>query len=259
MAAVTLAAQLITSPLTIHYFHTFPTYFLLANLLIVPLSYLILCVGVPFLLLAWIPFFGRVLGAIVDFLLLLQNEVTYLIQDLPAALWQGIHLSFAGMLAIWGLLWVWGNWELGDRRRLAGLGMVLCLVWAAANLWEEIQRPAQELYLFTKDGQHILDLKLGDHHLSWNQNFPTEQLSFSIQPNRLAGQRNPVPIPLKGVVGKDSIWFPGIDLVFFPFRNQLVWGALTPNFQEQFGVPPASNLPQKDSLSSSSAGYRVVF
>ena len=259
MAAVTLAAQLITSPLTIHYFHTFPTYFLLANLLIVPLSYLILCVGVPFLLLAWIPFLGRVLGAIVDFLLLLQNEITYLIQDLPAALWQGIHLSFAGMLAIWGLLWVWGNWELGNRKRLAGLGMGLFLVWAAANLWEEIQRPAQELYLFTKEGQHILDLKLGDHHLSWNQNFPTEQLSFSIQPNRLAGQRSPVPIPLKGVVGKDLIWFPGIDLAFFPSRNQLVWGALTPKYQEQFGAPPASNLPQKDSLSSYSAGYRVVF
>ena len=259
MAAVTLAAQLITSPLTIHYFHTFPTYFLLANLLIVPLSYLILCVGVPFLLLAWIPFLGRVLGAIVDFLLLLQNEITYLIQDLPAALWQGIHLSFAGMLAIWGLLWVLGNWELGDRKRLAGLGIGLFLVWAAANLWEEIQRPAQELYLFTKEGQHILDLKLGDHHLSWNQNFPTEQLSFSIQPNRLAGQRNPVPIPLKGVVGKDLIWFPGIDLAFFPSRNQLVWGALTPKYQEQFGAPPASNLPQKDSLSSHSAGYRVVF
>jgi competence protein ComEC len=161
MAAVTLAAQLITSPLTIHYFHTFPSYFLLANLLIVPLSYLILCVGVPFLLLAWIPFLGRVLGAIVDFLLLLQNEVTYWIQDLPAALWQGIHLSFAGMLAIWGLLWVWGNWEMGYRKRLAALGMGLCLLWASANLWEEIQRPTQELYLFAKDGQAILDLKLG--------------------------------------------------------------------------------------------------
>jgi len=259
MAAVTLAAQLITSPLTIHYFHTFPSYFLLANLLIVPLSYLILCAGVPFLLLAWVPFLGRVLGSIVDFLLLLQNEVTYRIQDLPAALWQGIHLSFAGMLAMWGLLWVWGNWELGNRKRLAGLGMGLCLLWAGANLWEEIQRSSQELYLFTKDGQSILDLKLGAHHLSWNQDFPTEQLSFSIQPNRLANQRNPIPLPLKAVVAKDSIWFPGIDLVFFPSQNQLVWGTLLPKTQEQFGVSLDPNSFQKDSLFSSSAGFRVVF
>jgi competence protein ComEC len=259
MAAVTLAAQLITSPLTIHYFHTFPSYFLLANLLIVPLSYLILCAGVPFLLLAWVPFLGRVLGAIVDFLLLLQNEVTYRIQDLPAALWQGIHLSFAGMLAMWGLLWVWGNWELGNRKRLTGLGMGLCLLWAGANLWEEIQRPTQELYLFTKDGQSILDLKLGAHHLSWNQDFPTEQLSFSIQPNRLANQRNPIPLPLKAVVAKDSIWFPGIDLVFFTSRNQLVWGTISPKNEEQFGVSLDPNSFQKDSLFSSSAAYRVVF
>ncbi len=259
MATVTLAAQLITSPLTIHYFHTFPSYFLLANLLIVPLSYLILCAGVPFLLLAWVPFLGGVLGAIVDFLLLLQNEVTYRIQNLPAALWQGIHLSFAGMLAMWGLLWVWGNWELGNRKRLAGLGMGLCLLWAGANLWEEIQRPAQELYLFTKDGQSILDLKLGPHHLSWNQGFPTEQLSFSIQPNRLANQRNPIPLPLKAVVAKDSIWFPGIDLVFFPSRNLLIWGTLSPKIQEQFGMTLDPNSFQKDSLFSSSAAYRVVF
>jgi competence protein ComEC len=259
MASVTLAAQLITSPLTIHYFHTFPSYFLLANLLIVPLSYLILCVGVPFLLLAWIPFLGRVLGAIVDFFLLLQNEITYQIQDLPAALWQGIHLSFAGMLAIWGLLWVWGNWEMGNRKRLAVLGMGICLVWAGSNLLDEIQRPAQELYLFTKGGEQILDLKLGTHHLSWNHSFPTEQLLFSIQPNRLAGQRNPVPIPLKGLVGKDSIWFPGIDLVFFPSRNQVEWGGLAPKLKESFGAIHSTNSFQKDSLNRFSAGFRAVF
>jgi competence protein ComEC len=259
MAAVTLAAQLITSPLTIHYFHTFPSYFLLANLLIVPLSYLILCVGVPFLLLAWIPFLGRVLGSIVDFLLLLQNEVTYRIQDLPAALWQGIHLSFAGMLAIWGLLWVWGNWETGYRKRLAGLGMGLCLLWAGANLWEEIQRPAQELYLFTKDGKQILDLKLGPHHLSWNQNFPTDQLSFSIQPNRLADRRNPVPIPLKGIVGKDSIWFPGINVAFFPAQNRLAWGSLQPIERIDFSHLNLADSLSGDSMVTGSSGFRVIF
>lgn len=259
MTSVTLAAQLITSPLTIHYFHAFPTYFLLANLLIVPISYLILCVGVPFLLLAWIPFLGRVLGLSIDFLLLLQNEITFQIQVLPAALWQGIHLSFAGMLGIWGLLWVWANWEFGNRKRLAVLGMGLCFLWASGNLWEEIRRPARELYLFIKEGQAILDLKIGSHHLSWNQNFPIEQLTFSIQPNRLANQRKAVPLPLKGVVAKDSIWFPGIDLVFFPSRNHLVWGKLKPQYQEEFVRIDSLKPIKNDFLLKPSAGFRVVF
>lgn len=259
MTAVTLAAQLTTSPLTIHYFHTFPTYFLLANLLIVPLSYLILCVGVPFLLLVWFPFLGWALGSVIDFLLLLQIEITYWIHYLPAALWQGIHLSFAGMMVIWVFLWIWGNWEMGNRKWLLRLGIVFVLYWSVSNFWEESQRPAQELYLFTKEGQWVLDLKLGAHHLSWNQNFPTEQLLFSIQPNRLASERNPIPVPLKAIVEKDSIWFPGIDLVVVPSRNQLVWGALTPKFQQHLGAAPPSNFNQKDSLLRSFAGYRVVF
>ncbi len=259
MATVTLAAQLITSPLTLHYFHTFPTYFLVANLLIVPLSYIILCAGVPFLLLAWIPLVGSFLGAIVDFLLFIQNEITYTLQEFPAALWQGIHLSLAGMLAIWGILWIWGNWELGNRKILFRLGYGLCLIWAISNLWTEFRRPSHELYFFTKDKQRILDLRLGEHHLSWNQDFPVAQLSYSILPNRLAGQRNSVPTPLKGIVGKDSIWFPGINVTFFPAQNRLAWGSLQPKDRKEFSqINLADTLPG-DSIVGASSGFRVIF
>ena len=259
MATVTLAAQLITSPLTLHYFHTFPTYFLVANLLIVPLSYIILCAGVPFLLLAWIPMVGSTLGAIVDFLLFIQNEITYTLQEFPAALWQGIHLSLAGMLAIWGMLWIWGNWELGNRKILVRVGYGLCLIWAISNLWTEFRRPSHELYFFTKDKQRILDLRLGEHHLSWNQDFPVAQLSYSILPNRLAGQRNSVPIPLKGIVGKDSIWFPGINVTFFPAQNRLAWGSLQPKEWKDFSqINLADTLPG-DSIVRASSGFRVIF
>ena len=259
MATVTLAAQLITSPLTLHYFHTFPTYFLVANLLIVPLSYIILCAGVPFLLLAWIPMVGSTLGAIVDFLLFIQNEITYTLQEFPAALWQGIHLSLAGMLAIWGMLWIWGNWELGNRKILVRVGYGLCLIWAISNLWMEFRRPSHELYFFTKDKQRILDLRLGEHHLSWNQDFPVAQLSYSILPNRLAGQRNSVPIPLKGIVGKDSVWFPGINVTFFPAQNRLAWGSLQPKERIDFSqINLADTLPG-DSIVRASSGFRVIF
>ena len=259
MATVTLAAQLITSPLTLHYFHTFPTYFLVANLLIVPLSYLILCAGVPFLLLAWIPMVGSRLGAIVDFLLFVQNEITYTLQDLPAAVWQGIQLSLVGMLAIWGMLWIWGNWELGNRKILVRLGYGLCLIWAISNLWTEFRRPSHELYFFTKDQQRILDLRLGEHHLSWNQDFPIAQLSYSILPNRLAGQRNSVPIPLKGIVGKDSVWFPGLDLTFFPAQNRLAWGSLLPTERIDFSQIILADTLLGDSIGTGSSGFRVIF
>ncbi len=259
MATVTLAAQLITSPLTLHYFHTFPTYFLVANLLIVPLSYIILCAGVPFLLLAWIPILGSLLGVSVDFLLFIQNEITYTLQELPAALWQGIHLSLVGMFASWGALLIWGNWEWGNRKILAQFALALGFLWAISNLWTEVQRPALELYFFTKDEQRILDLKLGEHHLSWNQDFPVDQLSYSILPNRLVSQRNPVPIPLKGMVSGDSIWFPGIKVSFFPSQNRLAWGSFQPKELIDFSqTEPTKALPT-DSIFPAFSGFKVNF
>jgi competence protein ComEC len=228
-------------------------------LLIVPLSYIILCAGVPFLLLAWIPVVGRLLGAIVDFLLFIQNEITYTLQELPVALWQGIHLPLAGMLAIWGILWIWGNWELGNRKILAQMTLVLGFLWAISNLWTEVRRPTHELFFFTKDQQRILDLRLGEHHLSWNQDFPVAQLSYSILPNRLAGQRNPVPMSLKGIVGKDSIWFPGIKATFFPSQNRLEWGSLQPKERIDFSqTKPTEALPT-DSIFTAFSGFKVNF
>ena len=69
LGAVSLAAQLVTFPLSILYFHQFPTYFLVANLLVVPLAFLIMSVGVPFLFLAWIPYVVEVLGWVLDWLI----------------------------------------------------------------------------------------------------------------------------------------------------------------------------------------------
>jgi competence protein ComEC len=52
---VSIAAQLATFPLSMYYFHQFPNYFLLANLLIVPLSTLVLYEGMILIIAGWIP------------------------------------------------------------------------------------------------------------------------------------------------------------------------------------------------------------
>lgn len=50
---VTTAAQVATLPLVLHYFHQFPTYFLLANLTIIPVSGVILATGFLIFALSW--------------------------------------------------------------------------------------------------------------------------------------------------------------------------------------------------------------
>ena len=221
LAAVSIAAQLVTFPLSVFYFHQFPTYFLLANLVVVPLAFLIMAVGVPFLFLGWIPMLGEVMGWLVNWMIYIQNQITFFIQLLPLGKIDRLTITFSGMLLVWILLLIWGNWELGNRKKLVVLGMVFFATWGVEGLIREINRPTEQLWLFKRGNKEaILDMKLGGHHLSWNQSFPLDQLSFSIDPNRLTEKRSHMPEPMRGVWQDSIVWFPGLDLRFFIFFSR---------------------------------------
>ena len=66
MLCLSLVAQLGTSPLTIHAFHTFPNYFLVNNLVAVPFSSLIIYVALAFLMLSGIPWVGPLFAKLLD-------------------------------------------------------------------------------------------------------------------------------------------------------------------------------------------------
>lgn len=53
--AISMAAQLITLPLTLYYFNQFPTYFLIANILILPFSGILLSTGIIVIALSYFP------------------------------------------------------------------------------------------------------------------------------------------------------------------------------------------------------------
>lgn len=260
LAAVSLAAQLVTFPLSVFYFHQFPTYFLLANLIVVPLAFLIMAVGVPFLFLGWIPILGEVMGWLVNWLIYIQNQITFFIQLLPLGKIDRLTITFSGMVLVWILLLIWGNWEMGNRKKLAVLAMVFFASWGAEGLIREINRPTEQLWFFKKEGkQAIMDLQLGDYHLSWNQSFPSDQLSFSIDPNRLMEKRSAMPEPLRGVLLDSAVWFPGLDLRFFPGKNEITWGSKKPEKIQDFRRDNSGEKIQTDPNLNQNAGFRAIF
>ncbi len=108
--SVSLAAQLMTLPFTLLYFHQFPTYFWLSSLVLVPLSAAELAGGLLLLVLdpLWDAGAG-VVGWLLWAMLWLGNQTVMLIQQLPAALLNGIwiggisalllYLSLGGLMA----------------------------------------------------------------------------------------------------------------------------------------------------------------
>ena len=82
ITAVSIAAQLATFPLGLLYFHQFPTFFLLSNLVVIPGAFIILILGIAVLLSSWFAPIAALLGDLLNFLIGLVNSMMFWIDDL---------------------------------------------------------------------------------------------------------------------------------------------------------------------------------
>ncbi|MCC8407886.1 ComEC family competence protein [Mucilaginibacter sp. UR6-1] len=88
VSSASIAAQLVTLPLSTYYFHQVPVYFLVSNLVILIPSALIMYGGILYLLIpqGWLP--GKWLGLLVEKLILFTNRTLSIIEHAP---WSAIN------------------------------------------------------------------------------------------------------------------------------------------------------------------------
>lgn len=112
VSALSIAAQLTTFPLSIFYFHQFPTYFLLVNPLVIALTTLLLPVTMAFLVLSFFPVAGviGVAGQVLEWIAWLTNRSVMIPKMLPGYLLEGLYI---------------------DGYEMTGLFIALFTLWAA--------------------------------------------------------------------------------------------------------------------------------
>ena len=67
LLSVTIVAQIITFPLILYYFHSFPNYFLIANMLAIPLVTVIVFAGIFLMIFSFIPVATSIIAQILQF------------------------------------------------------------------------------------------------------------------------------------------------------------------------------------------------
>ena len=86
ITALSMAAQLVTAPLSAFYFHRFPTFFLFTNLMVIPAAILIVWGGMALLTLGSVSAtLGVILGKILAMIIWLLNQVLHWLAGLPLA------------------------------------------------------------------------------------------------------------------------------------------------------------------------------
>ncbi|MCX7862049.1 MAG: competence protein ComEC family protein [Bacteroidales bacterium] len=94
LICVTLAAQLVTTPLSLYYFHQFPVYFLLSGIVLVPLVSLVIYNALLLFTFSWLPIVAQYIAFPLQELVTFMNDFTIFIEQLPYSVIQPIFMSF---------------------------------------------------------------------------------------------------------------------------------------------------------------------
>ncbi len=101
MCSITIAAQVLTFPICIYYFHQFPNLFLVTNLLSVPLSTIILFTEIFLIVFAWFHPLAAALGKLVYILTWLMNTIVSWCNAVPFSLLDKIYATPASTMVLY--------------------------------------------------------------------------------------------------------------------------------------------------------------
>ena len=91
--AISIAAQILTTPISLYHFHQFPVLFLLTNIVAVPLSSLILFGEIFLCAISWLYPVAQQLGQLIELLIGCMNSYIERIETISFSLWNGFSIS----------------------------------------------------------------------------------------------------------------------------------------------------------------------
>lgn len=165
-AALTTAAQILTFPVCIYYFHQFPLLFLSTNLVAVPLSTAILYAEILLVAFSWIPLVSAYAGKLTTWLLWLMNKFILWVNELPFAVWDKIPANIFTTWLLYATVIFFAAWLMNKNTRvlqgaLACLGGFL-LAHAIIN-WQV--KSQQKIIVYNVPQRQAIDFVQGNNYL----------------------------------------------------------------------------------------------
>jgi competence protein ComEC len=137
LAAVSLAAQIGTLPISLYYFHQFPIYFLLSGLVVVPAAGFVLGSGLLLFAVQSVPFLAGVLGKVLYYLLYAVNACIFALEQLPGSLLGGIWIGLGVVLLLYVILACSILAHRTHNFRWVLVALFLTVVLAGSHAWRQ--------------------------------------------------------------------------------------------------------------------------
>ncbi len=161
--AVSLAAQLATLPVGLYYFHQFPVFFWLSGIVVTVAAGVLLLLGIALLALSWIPILSTLLGTLLYYALWAMNSLIFLIQKLPAAVWEGFWLQSWEVYVGYGVLMLFTYTILSRQLKHSLLPLMIVVCWGAYKLQQQYNNSQQyQLVVYQARKQSLLTVIQGN-------------------------------------------------------------------------------------------------
>lgn len=184
---LSIAAQLATFPLTLYYFHQFPVYFLISNLVVIPAAMLIMIIGLALILVGATPL-ASIIGAILNGIIFSLHSVVTFIEQLDFSLIDWLYLSPFQTLLIY--IMIVTSLAFLYYRKFQYLYLILLLATAVSTIGTLSlfkQSKKQQLVFYEIGGEAVFDEINGinSNLLMINPVENLELVRFQVEPNRL--------------------------------------------------------------------------
>jgi competence protein ComEC len=140
LVAVSVAAQIATSPISLYYFNQFPNYFILTNIIVVPLAGLIIYTAIPALLLNAVPLAGELLSKLLALEMKIMNGSVNFIDKLPGSVSQHVFISFLQMILLYAMIILLYHGILNRSKVFIRTSALLILVFAGIGSFHQIRQ-----------------------------------------------------------------------------------------------------------------------
>ncbi len=129
LAAVTLSAQILTTPLCIFYFAQFPNLFLIANFIAIPLSNIILFAEIILCTVSFLPALASIAGKIIYYLILLMNSSIEYINHLPFSTTGDLHINFSQLVVMYAFIVFISLWLIRKEKYFLFPSLITVLIY----------------------------------------------------------------------------------------------------------------------------------
>jgi competence protein ComEC len=166
LVTVSIAAQLATLPVSLYYFHQFPNYFLLSNLVVIPLSTCIIYMGMALIAISENAFLLHCASLVFSKTVALLNAAVVYIRDLPFAVTDAVSFGVPEVYVMYAfIIFLFLYFR---KRKYVYLKMSLCMLIAGLGLqvMERLKELHQkEFIVYAIPRMRVVDFVCGREHV----------------------------------------------------------------------------------------------